>query len=164
MFADASEHQMAFVTTDPVFHFPLIISESLPDKGIIFGKRTKSLIVDVVNRGSIAVGMRIVFRANGTVVNPRLINVDTQETLTITKALVAGEEVIVNTNIGEKSVRGRVGNANLTNYYMYKLVDSSWLQLEVGDNLFRYDADEGVDNLDIFVYFTNRFLEGQECY
>lgn len=164
LFADVSERQMTFVSTAPTFHFPLIISKDLPDKGIVFGKRTKSLIVDVINNGSVAIGMRIVFRANGTVVNPRLINVNTQEELVIAKTLVADEEVVVNTNIGEKSVRGRVGNAEFTNYYMHKQIDSSWLQLEVGDNLFRYDADEGVDNLDIFVHFTNRFLEVQECY
>ena len=164
LFADASEHKMTFVTTTPTFHFPLVISESLPDKGTVFGKRTKSLIVDVVNKGSIAVGMRIVFKSNGTVINPRLINVNTQEELVIAKTLVAGEEVVVNTNIGEKNIRGKIGNANLTNYYMHKPIDSTWLQLEVGDNLFRYDADDGIDNLDIFVYFTNRFLEVQECY
>ncbi len=164
LFADSSERQMTFVMTVPSFHFPLIISESLPDKGVVFGKRTKNLIIDVVNKGSVAVGMRIVFKASGTVVNPKLINVNTQEELVINKTLVAGEEVTVNTNVGEKSVKGKIGNTALTNYYMYKPIDSAWLQLEVGDNLFRYDADEGIDNLDIFVYFTNRFLEVQECY
>lgn len=164
LFADVNERQMAFVTTEPAFHFPLIMSPSLPDKGVVFGKREKNLIANVVNKGSLAVGMRIVFKANGTVVNPKLININTQEEFVVTKTLVSGEEVIVNTNIGEKSIKGKIGNSNLTNYYMYKLIDSAWLQLEVGDNLFRYDADEGVDNLDIFVYFTNRFLEVQECY
>lgn len=164
LFANANEQQVTFVTTTQAFHFPLIISESLPEKGVVFGKRTESLIIDVVNRGSVAVGMKIVFRSNGTVVNPRLINVNTQEELVITKTLAANEEVTVNTNIGEKSVKGRIGNGALTNYYMHKRIDSPWLQLEVGDNLFRYDADEGVNNLDIFVYFTNMFLEVQECY
>lgn len=164
LFADTNEHQATFATTVPVFHFPLIISESLPDKGIIFGRRTASLIVDVVNNGSVPVGMKIVFKANGTVLNPKLINVNTQEELVITKTLVAGEEIVVNTNIGEKSVRGRLGSGDYTNYYMYKQIASKWLQLEIGNNSFRYDADDGVDNLDIFVYFTNRFLEVQECY
>lgn len=164
LFVDVNEHQVTFVTTVPTFHFPLVISEDLPEKGVIFGKRTETLIVNVTNKGSVAVGMKIVFKSNGTVVNPKLININTQEELVLTKSLVAGEEIVVNTNIGEKSVRGRIGNESFTNYYMYKRIDSPWLQLEIGDNLFRYDADVGVDNLDIFVYFTNRFLEVQECY
>lgn len=164
LFADTDERQTTFATTTPMFHFPLIISEDLPEKGIVFGKRTETLIVNVVNEGSVAVGMRIVFKSNGTVVNPKLININTQEELILTKTLVAGEEIVINTNIGEKSVKGRIGSESYINYYMYKRIDSPWLQLEIGDNLFRYDADEGVDNLDIFVYFTNRFLEVQECY
>jgi hypothetical protein len=47
---------------------------------------------------------------------------------------------------------------------MYKDIDSKWLQLEVGDNHFRYNADEGIDNLEVFVFFNNQFLEVQECY
>lgn len=164
LFSNVNENQEVFVTTVPTLHFPLIISKSLSDKGIVFGKRMESLIVNVINKGSVSVGMRVVFKASGTVVNPKLINVNTQEEFVINKTLVAGEEVDVNTNIGEKSVRGKIGNENFVNYYMYKEIDSTWLQLDIGDNLFKYDADEGVDNLDVFVYFINRFLEVQECY
>lgn len=164
LFFDNAETSSAFVTTTPSFHFPLIISESLSDKGIVFGKRTASLIATLVNNGAVPIGMKIVFKANGTIVNPSLINVNTQEEFTINKTLVANEEIEINTNIGEKSVRGRIGNADYTNYFMYKNIDSSWLQLDVGDNLFRYNAEDGIDNLDVFVYFYNRYLEVQECY
>jgi hypothetical protein len=164
LFSDNVESRLAFVTTEPQFHFPLIMSESLPEEGIVFGKRTESLIINLVNEGSIPVGMRIVFKAKGTVVNPSLVNVKTQEKFTIIKTLVANEEVEVNTNIGEKRVRGRVGNNDYVNYFMYKDIDSPWLQLEVGDNIFRYDAEEGIDSLDVFAYFRNRYLEVQECY
>ena len=164
LFADASEHQVAFVTTIPTFHFPLVISESLPEKGVVFGKRMESLIVNVLNEGSVSVGMKIVFRANGTVRNPKLINANTQEEFVINKTLSAGEEIVINTNIGEKSVRGKIGNGAYVNYYIYKHINSPWLQLDVGDNLFRYDAEVGLNNLDVFVYFSNKFLEVQECY
>lgn len=164
LFTNANESVSVFATTIPKFHFPLIISENLPEKGVIFGKRTDSLIVNILNNGSVTSGMRILFKANGNVVNPKLINVNTQEQFVLNKTLIVEEEVIINTNIGEKSVKGKIGNSQYNNYYMYKDIDSSWLQLEVGDNLFRYDADEGLENLEIFVYFNNRFLEVQECY
>ena len=164
LFSDNVENRLNFVTTEPHFHFPLIFSKDSPDGGIIFGKRMESLIINLVNEGSVPVGMRIVFKAQGTVVNPSLINVNTQEELTIIKTLTAGEEVEVNTNIGEKRITGKVGNGDYANYFMYKDVDSPWLQLEVGDNVFRYDAEEGINNLDVFVYFQNRYLEVQECY
>jgi len=164
LFSDDFETTSAFVMTTPTFHFPLILSTSLDDKGIVFGKRTSSLIINLANRGSVSVGMKIVLKANGTVVNPSLINVNTQEDFTINKTLISGEEIEIITNIGEKSVKGKIGSGDYTNYFMYKDVDSTWLQLDIGDNLFRYNAEDGIENLDVSIYFYNQYLEVQECY
>lgn len=164
LFFDNFESGSAFVETTPTFHFPLIISTNLPDKGVVFGKRIASLIANVTNVGAVPVGMRIIFKANGTIVNPGLINISTQEKFVIDKTLESGEEIEINTNVGEKRVRGRIGNEEFTNYFMYRNIDSSWLQLEIGENRFRYIADEGVDNLDVFVYFHNKYLEVEECH
>lgn len=164
LFMNADENISVFATTIPRFHFPLITSTGLQEKGVVFGSRTNELIANIFNEGSVVSGMRIIFKANGTVINPKLINVNTQERFILNKTLIADEEVEVNTNVGEKNVRGKIGNKPYSNYYMYKEIDSSWLQLEIGDNLFRYDADEGIENLEIFVYYYNRFLEVQECY
>lgn len=164
LFSNVYERKLTFVNTEPVFHFPLVLSSTLEDGGIVFGKRTASLIAKVTNSGSVQIGMKFVFKANGTIVNPNLININTQEKFVINKTLVSGEEIEVNTNIGEKSVKGRIGDASQTNYYMYRDIDSSWLKLDIGENLFRYDATEGIENLDVFVSFNNQFLEVEECY
>lgn len=164
IFSEVSENELLFAATVPTFSFPLILSTELPNTGVVFGKRTSSLFANIYNEGSISVGIRIVLKANGTLVNPSIINVNTLEEFKINKTLVADEEIEINTNIGKKSVRGKIGNTNFQNYYMYKDIDSQWLQLEVGDNLFRYNADEGINNLDVFIYFNNEFLEVQECY
>lgn len=164
LFSETSEQALRFAETTPSFHFPLILSRDLQDKGVVFGKRLASLIANAYNGGTVSVGMKIVFKANGTLVNPRLINVNTLEEFKINKSMVDGEEIEINTNVGKKGVKGRIGNNSFENYYMYKDIDSTWLQLEVGDNLFRYNADEGINNLDVFIYFNNQFLEVQECY
>lgn len=164
MFSETEESARPFATTAPLFHFPLVISQSLQDKGVVFGKRTESLIMNAYNEGSVEIGMRIVFKANGSLKNPSLINVNTLEEFRVNKSMVAEEEIEINTNTGKKSVRGKIGNEDSVNYYMYKDIDSKWLQLEVGDNLFRYNADEGIENLEVFVYFNNQYLEVQECY
>lgn len=164
MFVDSMENRLNFATTTAGFHFPLVISPQLPEGGVVFGSRTDSLIATVINKGSVSTGMRIVFKAKGSVSNPKLINVETQEQLLIRKDLVAEEEIEINTVIGSKRVRGRIGETSpFTNYFVYKTLDSTWIQLAVGKNLFRYDADNGLDNLEVFVYFQNRFLEVQEC-
>lgn len=164
LFSNRHEKSLPFATTMPAFHFPLVLSKELPDGGVVFGKRTESLFANVENEGSVPVGMRIVFKANGKVVNPSLTNVNTQEVFVINKTLTDEEEVQINTNVGEKSIKGRIGKGEFENYFMFKDLDSPWIQLDVGDNLFRYDAEEGLDNLEVFMYFTDKFLEVQECY
>lgn len=164
MFKEIVESKSNFVTTKPMFHFPLILSESLQEKGVTFGERTVSLIASVFNAGTVSIGVRIILKANATVVNPSLTNVNTLEEFKINKTLVAGEEIEIDTNIGRKSVRGRVGNNEFANYFMYKDIDSTWLRLEIGDNLFRYNAEEGINNLDVFVYYNNQYMEVQGCY
>lgn len=164
LFSNSYESRQTIASTIALFHFPLIISENLYERGIVFGFRQPSLTANVINSGAVSVGMRIVFKANGTVVNPRLINVNTREFFQINKTLVAEEEIEINTNVGEKGVVGHIGNGDSSNYFMYKDLDSSWLQLVIGENLFRYDADSGLDNLEVFMYFYNKFLEVQECY
>lgn len=160
MFSKKTESKATIANTVAMFRFPLIISKDLPEKGIIFGARQPSLIVNVNNDGAVSIGMRIIMKAKGTVVNPQIINVETQKFFKVNKTMQSGEEIEINTIIGEKSVVGRK-NGIEENYFKYRDLDSEWLQLEVGDNLFRYDAEEKIENLEVFMYYNNKFLEVQ---
>ena len=164
LFSEENESKVTAANTKALFHFPLIISE-VPNqpKGIVFGLRQPSLIVSVENKGAVDVGMKIIFKANGTLVNPSLTNVKTQKYFKINKTMSAGEEIIVDTIIGEKKIQGTI-NGTKVNYFKYRDLDSEWLQLGVGDNLFRYSADQNVENLEVYIYYNNKYLEVQECY
>lgn len=164
LFSEQVESKVAAASTQAMFHFPLIISEvPNPPGGIIFGLRQPSLIVTVTNNGAVDVGMKIVFRASGTLTNPSLIEVNTQKFFKVNKTMVAGEEITIDTIIGEKKIEGYL-NGITSNYFKYRDLDSEWLQLKVGDNLFRYDADQNVGNLEVYIYYNNKYLEVQECY
>lgn len=165
MFKDSAQSKIAAATTTGQFHFPLMLNitdevTNLPTA--MFGLRSTSLIVDVYNYGAVSTGMTIVFKAKGTLENPYLVNVDTQEYFKINKTMVAGEVVKINTTIGEKKITGTLDGTS-SNYFKYRDLNSTWLQLEVGDNLLRYNADDGIDNLECYIYFYNRYLEVQEC-
>nr|DAD64732.1 MAG TPA: tail protein [Caudoviricetes sp.] len=163
LFKDENENKVTAAGTVGMFHFPLMlnaIDNGLPT--VLMGFRQPSLIVNIYNKGMSVTGVRIVFKALGTVKNPSLLNVDTQEFFKVNKTLVAGEEIEVNTNIGSKKIVGNL-NGVTENYFRYRDLDSTWLQLKVGDNLFRYDAEVGLDVLECYVYFYNRYLEVQEC-
>ncbi len=137
------------------FHFPLTIVNQ-----ITMGHRNRSLIANVKNDGDIDVGMVIEFIALGSLKNPSLFDVNTRKFLKINKAMSAGEKITVNTNFGEKKIESYLNgiNKNILNYIDIQGGGCSFLQLSVGDNLLRYDADENINNLEVNIYFTPRFL------
>ncbi len=135
------------------FSFPLFI----PTEGIKMGYREPSLIANVNNIGDIQTGMRIEFKALGTLVNPKLINVETQEYIKINKTMTKDEIITVTTDFANKKITCNK-NGVIENAFQFLDLYSTFLQLELGDNLFRYDADEGLDNLEVSIYHTSRYL------
>lgn len=160
LFAGKNENRIEAATTIPKFRFPLMIPKGIPGMrdGIIMGLREPSLLVNIENDGDVPTGMRIVFLATATITNPYIINAVTMEYIKINKTMTAGESVTIVTQDGQKRVTGTVSGTSY-NYYKFRDLNSSWLQLEVGDNLFRYDADENVGGLEVTLYYNSRFLE-----
>lgn len=140
------------------FSFPLSISKN---KGITMGHREKSLIANVINSGQVKTGMIIEFYARGDVLNPSLFNIYTREHIKINKDMVAGEKILVNTNLGQKkilSIRNNI-ETNILNCIDMQNGGDTFLQLSVGDNFFRYNAEENLNNLEVTIYHLNKYLE-----
>lgn len=135
------------------FEFPL----EIPEEGIEMGYRAPSLIVNVLNDGQESTGMLIRFKALGTLANPSLINVNTYEELKLNGSMQAGDIVEISTYKRRKSVM-LIRNGVKTNIFNSLDINSKFLQLEIGDNLFRYDAESGLDNLEVSMTFTPRLL------
>lgn len=127
------------------------------DEGLEMGYREPSLIVNVYNSGDVKTGIRIDFRALGTVRNPSLLNVNTQEFIRVNYTLEAGDVLTVSTFYGGKQV-SLLHNGETSDAFRYLDVDSSYLQLDVGDNLFRYDAESNVESLEVSIYHNNNYL------
>jgi hypothetical protein len=131
------------------FSFPLELIED----GIEMGHRESSFIVNINNSGDVETGMRIELVALATVVNPFILNVDTQEYIKIKRTLVVGDRLVINThfaNINVELIKDNI-TSNVLNYID---LNSTFLQLEIGDNLLRYDADSGSDNLEVSIYYN----------
>lgn len=135
------------------FEFPLEIIE----EGIEMGYRELSLIVNVFNGGDVPCGMKIQFKALATVDNPSLFSLNNQEYFKINKAMEAGEIITVTTHFQNKKVELNK-NGVVSNAFNWIDLASSFLQLEVGDNLLKYDADEGIDNLEVSIWYTPQYL------
>jgi len=140
------------------FEFPVPQGLEIPIAGTWeIGFREPSLIVNVYNGGDVRSGLRVDFRALGVVTNPYLLNVITQEFIKLNLTMEAGDVLTVNTGYGQKEVKLR-RNGITTDAFRYLDVDSSYLQLDVGDNLFRYDADSNLESLEVTIYHNNLFL------
>lgn len=130
----------------------------IPEEGIELGYREPSIIVNVYNEGDVKSGMRVEFRAIGTVVNPILLNVNTQEYLKlIDTTMAAGDVITINTEYGSKGAT-LTREGEVIDYFRHIDVDSTFMQLAIGDNVFRYDAESGVTALEATIYHNNKYL------
>lgn len=137
------------------FEFPL---EVPIDTGIEMGHRVSNLICNVYNRGDVECGMKIQFRALATVKNPSLFNINTREFIKINQVLNVGDVLEINTNSDNKRIELVRSNGTRENVLHWMDFDSEFLQLSVGDNLFRYNAEAGIDNLEVAIYHNQQYL------
>lgn len=135
------------------FEFPL----EIPEDGIEMGYRSPSLIVNAFNDGQESTGMLIRFRALGTLTNPSLFNVNTREELKVNIVMQGGDIIEISTYSRRKTIK-LIRNGVETNIFNNLDLSSKFLQLDIGDNLFRYNAEDGLDNLEVSMIFTPRLL------
>jgi len=158
---------LQFIATDPFIYeavsrkvdialwesnleFPLEVVE----EGIEIGYRNPSLIVNVLNEGSESSGMSIRFMALSQVVNPKLLNVTTYEAFNLKYTMLAGDVIEVSTYKGKRSITLIRNNVKSNIFNALDFMSSTFLQLEPGDNLLRYDATSGLDFLEVSIEFT----------
>lgn len=127
------------------------------DKGAEFGTRNDELIANIENLGDVETGMIVEFKALGSVTGPSILNVMTREFIKVNRTMEAGEVITVDTRFGKKKVES-LKSGDTTNIFNYIDLESTFMQLQVGDNYFKYDADQNVDNLEITIKHNNQYL------
>ena len=71
--------------------------------------------------------------------------------------MVKDDRIVINTNVGEKAITlHRDGISN--NMLGVMRPNSTWFLLDSGDNVFTYECEEGIENLQ--VTFTTPVLYG----
>ncbi|MFD2446379.1 phage tail family protein [Bacillus sp. CGMCC 1.16607] len=148
-FYEKTEHRVDIAMLVPSFEFPL----EIPEVGIEMGYRSPSLIVNVLNSGQESTGMLIRFKALSAVQNPKLLNINTYEELKLNLTMLPGDLIEVSTYRGKRSIILTRNNV-ISNIFNVLDLSSIFLQLEIGDNLFRYDADAGLDYLEVSMSYT----------
>lgn len=129
-------------------HFQITWSEPLP-MGVYDLTRTR----EIINEGDAAVGMIVTITAQGAVRNPTLYNNLTGEYIGIDDALAVGDEVVINTIRGQKSI-----TKNGVNVLSKLKAGSTWLQLDVGSNILLVDADSGASEMYFALTFKQAYV------
>lgn len=147
-FQDIAESKLNLAYYMGLIQFPI----TLPAEPFYMTTMVQNLIVNIPNDSSIDLGMTIKFTANGAVKNPQLFNVDTREFLKMNIQMITGDEITATTQYKNKKVLlKRNGVVNDITALIDN--DSTWLQIYTDDNLFRYDADENLNNLEVSIYY-----------
>lgn len=152
-FKEMTKLVSAFGDISSLFEFPFSIAK----EGIEFSELTVNQRKSIINTGDVTTGIVIELFATGTVINPVLYNVMTGERMAINYHMVTSDKIVINTNVGEKSIT-LIRDGVSYNAMGYMSPDSSWLMLEAGDNVFTYEATEGTGNLQIT--FSTSLLYG----
>ena len=146
--------QTVLAQVQPKFRFPWILKET----GNIMGVVSNQKIVNVINDGDCDIGGIIKLEAvGGTVQNPTIINVDTQEQFMIKLTLQEGDYLLVNTKIGEENVihhyksHYSTGMPKDENAIADVIEGSTFFQFKQGSNLYGYSVEQGSD---VFVNLT----------
>lgn len=154
-FMDIDIKKESMATWSPAFKFALKIPEST---GIKFGTKNVTSMANIVNKSNIEYGMKITFKANDYVVNPSLFDVATRKEIKIEKVMKAGDKIIVTTQKQDKNIifiSSSTGiEENINNLMVY---GSKFLQIYPGANTYRYNADEGVDNLEAVIEYITEY-------
>lgn len=147
LFNGKSQNVQQFSNILPLFEFPFSIEES----GIEFSRILDYMEVTIFNYGDVDTGGLISIKAVGSVVTPKIYNVETRESFILNISLSEGDEIIINTKRGEKSVK-LISNGVTSNIVGSLAEGSTWLQLIPGGNVFTVDADANPENM--LVTFT----------
>lgn len=140
-----------FSDVSAMFSFPFSISSA----GVEVSAITTNIRKSIINTGDVDTGVVIKLFAVASVVKPVIYDVLKRTHLKLNFTMLAGDTLVINTNVGEKSIE-LIRDGVTYNAMGYMVQDSAWFILGAGDNVFTYDAESGGSNLQLT--FTTAIL------
>lgn len=122
-----------------MFHFPFA---STAEPELVMGSIDTLTSVDVINSGNAPCGITFELYARMGVTNPIIINYNTGEFFKLNLQMLPGDLVTITTGQGDKKVK-LLRDAQEINIFYAIAINSTWLQLELGENFFVYEVEEG---------------------
>lgn len=128
-----------------------------------FGTRTDEIIKEIENDTAASnIGVTITMEAVGAVTDPAMHHIESGEYIKIGTPsnpfhMVMGDILTITTETNNKNVTfTRDGVTRIVNQYLDE--NSEFIQLQYGMNTLKYDADAGIDYLNVQISYRQRFL------
>ncbi len=126
---------------------------TIPARGMIMSAKVLRQEATIINNGDKDTGLIISFMAKGEVSNPKIENLTTGKFLRIVVDLMPGDILTINTNKGTKRIE-----LNGKNISQKMDRSSSFIDMQVGENILKYSADKGYTNLNVYPKWTAEFF------
>lgn len=135
------------------FEFPFAIEK----EGIEFSLFDLYRQATVINSGEVVTGMIITLQARtNNIINPVIYNVETGEFMKLNITMNDGDIIVINTNTNKKSVK-KIIDGIIYNALNSLDKNSTWLNLQLGNNLFTYTSDSNEEFLDVTFEHSHLF-------
>lgn len=143
-----AETSQTFGSITPLFSFPVNYAEPHT-----FGMRSRESLVNCLNNGNVPIDFQLEISSRGSVVNPRVSNLTTEQFVSFTGEIESGEKLIMRRTNGELEVLISDGRQQRNAFDMLD-VESDFFMLAVGDNVLNMSADSGQESAFTFIKFS----------
>ena len=151
-FEGVEKDAVASLTAEALFEFPFDISVPIPFSELNGDRETL-----VMNEGDVETGALFKIHALGNVVNPVIINVDTNKRFAFNVTLQQGDEIILNTVKKQKSVKLIRSNGIVSNLLPDVAAGATWFELKPFENIFTVTASSGIYNMNLYIDVRDKF-------
>lgn len=166
-FYDVDDYGVNIAATVPLFGFPW--TPAAPD-GIAFGYKKFTGSTVYTNGGDLPVGFRVDISSNGgSITNPIFKSVESGQYIKINTVLEPGDKLVISTQT--QQTQPYIDDASMASQYVtlngknaFNLVEfgSTFFELQKGDNLLTYGADDNSADMDVYLYYNAAYANGMQ--
>lgn len=158
LFEKTADTVVLFESSQKRFRFPTNFGLTSP---VIFATTEVLYNTTLFNPGGFPTGVKIIISFIGDVTNPKIKDLKTQEFIGVNGTFHSGERLELITKVGGKSITLFHQNETPENLIKDRDVDTTWLQLRAGKNLWALECDDPNErgNMKVSISFTPLYLE-----
>ena len=129
----------------------------VPPEGQELTVRNMEIVKNITNIGDTEAPITVEFKANAAVKNPSVYNIYTKEFIKVNRTMKRGERIVVTTEPGNKRVVSIIDGIE-ENIFEQLDQGSTFIHLNVGENVIRYNADELLEQLEVYITYKNYYI------